>query len=152
MNATRQADWTGGAAKFFAVGVLASLAALGLWLGLGRLSTGGPAAEASLPLDAASAGASVRAPESASPSSVAPVAGASLTSRIDLNAASRVELESLPGIGPALAGRIIESREQFGPFATVESLTRVKGIGPKTLDRLRPLVRVGEQADPAPKP
>lgn len=63
--------------------------------------------------------------------------------QVDLNRAGREELESLPGIGPALAGRILESRSRDGPFRTVEDLLRVPGIGPATLERLRSLTRVG---------
>lgn len=60
------------------------------------------------------------------------------SSLIDLNTASTAELDRLPGIGKVLAGRIVSQR----PFDTVEDLEKVPGIGPKTLDRLRPLVRV----------
>lgn len=55
---------------------------------------------------------------------------------VNLNTASQAEIESLPGIGPALAKRIIEGR----PYRSLEDLDRVKGIGPKLLERLRPLV------------
>ena len=57
--------------------------------------------------------------------------------RIDPNRASVAELVRLPGIGPALAGRIVADRDQRGPFGSAEGLRRVRGIGPKTLDRIR---------------
>jgi len=48
----------------------------------------------------------------------------------------------LPGIGPALAARIIEDREKAGAYRSVEDLDRVKGIGPRTIEKLRELVCV----------
>ena len=57
--------------------------------------------------------------------------------RIDPNRAGVPELVRLPGIGPSLAARIVADRDQRGPFSTPEALTRVRGIGPKTLDRIR---------------
>ena len=59
-------------------------------------------------------------------------------SRIDLNRATASDLERLPGIGPALAARIIADRQSHGLFHSPDSLVRVRGIGPRTLDRLRP--------------
>jgi competence ComEA-like helix-hairpin-helix protein len=56
---------------------------------------------------------------------------------VNVNAATPAELELLPGIGPALASRIIASREAEGPFTSVDDLQRVKGIGPKTVENLR---------------
>jgi competence ComEA-like helix-hairpin-helix protein len=62
--------------------------------------------------------------------------------RIDLNYADSQTLQGLPGVGPALADRIIRARgEQL--FRTVEDLARVSGIGPATVARLRALTRVG---------
>ncbi len=57
---------------------------------------------------------------------------------VDVNTASRREMTALPRIGPTLAGRIVESRERSGPFADVYALRRVRGIGPRTVQRLRP--------------
>ena len=61
---------------------------------------------------------------------------------VDLNRATEPELESLPGIGPALAGVIVEWRTEHGPFATVDDLEAVPGIGPAKLAALRERVRV----------
>lgn len=57
---------------------------------------------------------------------------------VRLNQAGAGELEAVPGIGPALAARIIAYRQANGPFAQVEDLLNVSGIGQKTLDKLRP--------------
>ena len=61
---------------------------------------------------------------------------------IDLNTASAQGLESLPGIGPVMAGRIVAHREVNGPFAAVDDVQDVPGIGPKTLESIRSLVTV----------
>lgn len=62
---------------------------------------------------------------------------------LDLNAATAAELEALPGIGPVLAGRIVQWRVDNGPFTDVEILGEVSGIGDALMAQLRPLVRVG---------
>ena len=63
---------------------------------------------------------------------------------VDLNRADAAELAQLPVIGPALAQRIVEHRDARGPFRSIEELGRVKGIGQKTLEAIRPhvLIRV----------
>jgi len=58
--------------------------------------------------------------------------------QVDLNKADVPELIQLPGIGDVLAARIVESRQKNGPFADLNDLRRVRGIGPKTFDRLLP--------------
>jgi competence ComEA-like helix-hairpin-helix protein len=65
---------------------------------------------------------------------------------IDLNLANHAELQRLPGVGPALAERIIEYREAHGPFRNVSQLTAVRGIGAKTLDRMRDQLRVSDSS------
>ena len=59
---------------------------------------------------------------------------------IKINAATAAELELLPGIGPAMAARIIRHRAENGPFRGRSDLDRVRGVGEKTLERLLPLV------------
>jgi competence ComEA-like helix-hairpin-helix protein len=59
---------------------------------------------------------------------------------ISINHATQAELERLPHIGPKTAAAIVAHRQTHGPFVTAEDLTAVKGIGQRTVDRLRPLV------------
>jgi competence protein ComEA len=80
----------------------------------GRLAAGQPAAAA------------VTGPSTAGASGV-----------VNVNQATAAELESLPGIGPALAQRIVDYRMANGPFARIEDLTAVSGIGERTLEKLR---------------
>lgn len=72
------------------------------------------------------------------PGSAVPRAGGRATGPIDVNRAPAERLVALPGVGPVLAARIAEAR----PFATVDDLRRVRGLGAARLDRLRPLVTV----------
>jgi competence protein ComEA len=79
--------------------------------------------------------------------------------QVDLNHADRAELLQLPGVGESLAQRILDSRREHGEFRRIEDLRRVKGIGPATLEKLRPWVciteeefRAEEEADSVPKP
>jgi competence protein ComEA len=58
--------------------------------------------------------------------------------QIDLNEADWPEISQLPGVGETLARRIVESRQAEGPFNDIEELRRVRGIGAKTLERIRP--------------
>ncbi|MGC0142303.1 helix-hairpin-helix domain-containing protein [Pseudactinotalea sp. Z1732] len=61
---------------------------------------------------------------------------------VNLNSAGSAELQTLPGIGPAMAERILAHRDEHGPFGSVEELRAVSGIGPATMERLRDLVIV----------
>ncbi|MYA65101.1 MAG: ComEA family DNA-binding protein [Gemmatimonadetes bacterium] len=61
---------------------------------------------------------------------------------IDPNVASAEELDRLPGVGASKALRIVQERDENGPFASVEDLARVTGLGPKSVERLKPYLRV----------
>ncbi len=62
--------------------------------------------------------------------------------KIPINNARIDELDVLPGIGPALAGRIVAYRKEHGPFKTVEDIKKVKGIGNKLLEKMLPFIEL----------
>lgn len=70
---------------------------------------------------------------------------------VDLNTADWVELDALPNVGERLARRIVESRAADGPFQTVDDLDRISGIGARTIERLRPYLRVSNAAGEQPR-
>lgn len=61
---------------------------------------------------------------------------------VNLNTADASELEELPGVGPSIARRILDHRELNGPFESVDDLVEVSGIGPATLEKIRPQATV----------
>lgn len=79
-------------------------------------------------------------PQSVGPANVAASGSSGLNDRliVDINSASTVELEQLPGVGPAIARAISDLRSQRGPYATVDELLLVGGIGPAKLESIRP--------------
>lgn len=76
--------------------------------------------------------------------------GLASPSGVDLNSATVDELQELPGIGPRKALAIVELRAKR-PFVRVTQLLEVRGIGRKTLERLRPLIRVGGEPEGRPR-
>ena len=158
-------DWTRGPAKWAAIVVLGGAAVVGMsWSIIGRqpnpaLQQGlAPAQREStdpgqLTSRSAMAGRQdtaettpddARSRDSTSgPSSGGPPAserdGTAAAGRININTAGADELQLLSGVGPVLAARIIEDRRANGPFASVDDLERVKGIGPRTVEKIRRL-------------
>ncbi len=63
-----------------------------------------------------------------------------LNFQVDINVADAAELQTLEGIGPALAERIVQNRQQYGPFQSVADLRRVAGFGEKRVEQLAPYV------------
>ena len=58
--------------------------------------------------------------------------------RLNVNTATDYELAMLPGIGPKTAAAITGYRDRYGPFATLDDVTKVSGVGPATVERIRP--------------
>lgn len=77
------------------------------------------------------------APADAAPGPPAARKAAPAGAPVNVNTAGVQELTSLPGVGPALAGRIVEHRKQSGPFRRAEDLLAVKGVGPKLLAKIK---------------
>lgn len=108
--------------------------------------------ESVTPPPPAAAGGSLASPGAANPAGGATAAptGAGATGSgaaggtgvVNLNTADVATLDTLPGVGPVLAQRIVEWREKNGRFSSVDELGEVSGIGDKALERLRPKVAV----------
>lgn len=75
-----------------------------------------------------------------------PSAGASHPSHviIDINKAGALEFDLLPGIGPTIANRIVQDRDARGRFLSVASMSRVSGIGPRTIDSIEKYCVIGD--------
>jgi len=76
---------------------------------------------------------------------------------VNLNTANSEELQSVPGIGPVTADKILQMRKSYGAFKSVDDLTAIRGIGPKRLEKMRKYLTVGKTASQskpagAPKP
>jgi competence protein ComEA len=124
-------DWTSGPAKWGAAAVLGAACLGGIGWSVARGLTpwrGSSVAVAQAPTEGDQAG---------SPASGHRRAQAKVAVKVNINTADRAQLELLPGIGPALAERILQERKASGSFRRIEDLGRVKGIGPKIIERLR---------------
>ncbi|MEM9066250.1 MAG: helix-hairpin-helix domain-containing protein [Planctomycetota bacterium] len=125
----KQQDWTRGPAKAAAVAVLGFAGVTGLIWSIA--TRGGP-----LPPPPPPGSGIVEGP---APDEPAPVL------LIDPNVDGADRLQLLPGIGPELSAGIIQERESGGPFTSAEDLERVTGIGPRTVERIAPLLTFGDE-------
>ena len=100
-------------------------------------------AQVDVPRQGEAVAAAVRAPPAAAAGDVAAAAAApGAGAPIDVNRADAAALDALPGVGPALAARIVAWRSANGPFRAPEDLLNVSGIGDRTLERLRAAIVV----------
>lgn len=65
-----------------------------------------------------------------------------LPSPLDLNAATAVQLQQLPGVGPKMAKAIVDFRQKSGPFRRVEDLLAIRGITKERLEKIKPFVKI----------
>jgi competence ComEA-like helix-hairpin-helix protein len=65
---------------------------------------------------------------------------------VNLNSATSEQLQQVPGIGPATAGKILQMRKTYGPFRSVDDLLAIRGLGAKRLERMRKYLTVGKLA------
>jgi competence protein ComEA len=130
-DAPRERDWTDGPARWVAVIVLGAASIAGMAWSMWRSS---PSRAPGVALNP------VAAP--AAEPRISPLPDRPVAKRVNINTATAAELELLPGVGPTVALRIIEQRQTNGPFKRVEDLDQVRGIGARTLEKLRDLVTV----------
>lgn len=76
------------------------------------------------------------------PGAPGPIASPAGPALVDLNTADQVALESVPGLGPVKAAAILQLRAEIGSFTSIEELLDVAGIGPATLESIRPYVTI----------
>lgn len=114
-----RADWTTGPAKHIAAALLIGLSLIGAAIGAGTERFD---------------------PEQRYSASRAPLL-------ININSADEARLQLLPGIGPALAERIVEDRNENGSFERLADLERVPRIGPRTLENLKPYAATSDDPD-----
>ncbi len=72
-----------------------------------------------------------------------------LAGPVDLNRAGLQDLVSVPGIGPKTAARILRERSDRGPFASVDDLDRVRGVGRKRIEKWKAFLTVGKPVEPS---
>ena len=134
-------EWTTGPAKWAAVAVLGAASVGGLGWSIFNRERGGLAV---LPRETVGATEAAMVPSSSTARLALPWRSRprSLTPGHRPQHRDGRGAGPLAGVGPAMAARIIDYRTQHGPFASVDQLDNVKGVGPRMMEKLRPLVKV----------
>ncbi len=135
-----------GPADAHAVAILLVASLLAAGTALSQLGTGGPPFPQPPAAQMADRSIQQAGTPVAPPASRQEIEEPPLRSPLNVNTADVATLQALPGIGPALAERIVADRKARGLFRTPEDLRRVPGIGPKRWERIRPLVRLAEES------
>lgn len=118
------------------------------WLAAGNASAAPSLpAIADVPTDRVPAQAPAKAPARAADDDDRRSRGKALRGKLNINTASDVQFQLLPGVGPAKAERIVAYRQKHGKFRRIQDLRRVKGIGQKTLAKLAPHLAVDGDSD-----
>jgi len=71
---------------------------------------------------------------------------------VNINTANSEQLQTVPGIGPATAEKILQMRKSYGAFKSVNDLLAIRGLGPKRLEKMRKYLTVGKTAKAPPQP
>ncbi len=71
---------------------------------------------------------------------------------VNINTANSEQLQTVPGIGPATADKILQMRKSYGAFKSVDDLLAIRGLGPKRLEKMRKYLTVGKTAKAPPQP
>jgi competence ComEA-like helix-hairpin-helix protein len=108
----------------------------------GRTGAPGDTVISELPQSTKAAVTAVTAPPPTEAPYIMPSTQPTAPGLINLNSATLAQLDSLPGIGPVLAQRIIDYREAHGPFTSLSQLTLVEGIGQKKLEAVLDLITI----------
>lgn len=127
-----------------AAGVSGTLPDVSSAAGTGSTAESGASVRSAAGTAVSNATASVRSPSRAASSraSSSHTASTAASFPININTATAAELTALPGVGDVIAGRIVDYRTANGPFANVDELDKVKGIGSATLEKIRPYATV----------
>src|SRR6266481_7785698 len=72
------------------------------------------------------------------------------TQPVNINTANSEQLQTVPGIGPATAGKILQMRKSYGAFKSVDDLLAIRGLGPKRLEKMRKYLTIGKTAKTQP--
>lgn len=138
-----------GPAKWVALGIVAGGSLVGIVWSLQSSSKPAPPVERAMSLNTIAAPQSVDEQRRSEAESARTIA-TSASRLVNLNTATEAELDMLPGVGKVTARAILDYRARHGAFRVLSELDKIKGIGPATIEKLRPLVTLEDTAPTGP--